>query len=402
MQVEGKMERSRTMKVTQRNMSKLCLAIAFAWLAPQWLSGQDESPYMRIKINTWVTSLTAINDSGMVVGKCLAPPDYFYEYAMQLTPQIKGSTIQYPRADIKMFTEIVDNRPFNLNNKGQVVGQTRSPISRATLWLQDGKEVDLGVTPFGTPSHAYDINEAGMVVVKNLASGECFVVVPNDANGDRHADTWFLDTDGNEINDLLYPVAQDLTPCSINEAGQIVFSEGVLLSPENVNIEGAGNPWYSDKNGDGVNDRLHVLISLGGTTIAHDINEAGQIVGSSGGQAVMWEFTDGVETMTQLGLPTPQAENVTAIAINNTGQIVGTYSIKQGKRIEGFLFHAGTMHRLDNLMADNSVMRPSEIGINNKGWIIEHWPNVASAVAIPAEQLETITKRLVSNKGTQQ
>jgi probable HAF family extracellular repeat protein len=340
--------------------------------------------YRRTKIDTWVTALNAINDSGTVVGRCLAPPDYFYEYGLRLTPRIKGTVIQYPPADIKMFTEINGNRPFSLNNRGLVAGQTCRPICRATLWLENGvTEVDLGVGILGIASHAYDISDTGLVLLKNHTTTICYVVVPEDTNSDGIGDTWFTDIDGNGINDLLDPVAASLTPGAINDAGRIVFTEGILLIPDYDDTDGDLNPWFADTNADGINDLLYALPAFDEPIEARDINNAGQVVGRSGGRPVLWEFIDGVATITDLGLPGPGTEIAVATAINDAGQIVGIASAQEGKYREGFLVHEGTIYRLDDLMADDSVMHPDDIDINNRGWIIEYGQQLFSSVAIP-------------------
>src|SRR5262249_28092674 len=92
---------------------------------------------------------------------------------------------------------------------------------------------------------------------------------------------------------------------AINDGGQVVgmsyTSTGALraflLTPEDSDGNGTPDRWFRDTNGDGANDLMRNLGTLGGTnpaSLARDVNNLGQVVGqsssnTSNGGAFLWE-----------------------------------------------------------------------------------------------------------------
>src|SRR5687767_3877106 len=76
------------------------------------------------------------------------------------------------------------------------------------------------------------------------------------------------------------------TALGINDAGQIagfsVTGDGAnhafLLTPEDTDSNGAPDRWFRDNSSDGKND---LMLDLGPNSVANDVNNAGQVVGSN-------------------------------------------------------------------------------------------------------------------------
>jgi probable HAF family extracellular repeat protein len=171
--------------------------------------------------------------------------------------------------------------------------------------------IDLG-TLGGNESTAYSINNTGQIV--GIAEYTEFY---------GHATLFDPTGDGNNIDlgTLGGIYISSSTATSINDVGQIVgYSRGFFRGG------GAPPPAHAtlfDPNGTFNNIVLH---ALGGSSFAHSINNAGQIVGSAGG-AVLFDPT-GAGNNVELG--TLGGRRSEAFSINDTGQIVGGAENDQG------------------------------------------------------------------------
>ena len=214
-----------------------------------------------------------------------------------------------------------------LNELGQVAGYstTATAAVHAFLWTPGQGMLDLGTLPGGTSSIARGINDLGQVV------GEAGIPpCPPCAQPEKHAFLWTpgqgmgMQDLGTLRQDLRSTIAYD-----INNAGQVVgraFTANTQISPPT-------DPEYFSRAflwapGQGMRD----LGDLGGGhSIAYAINDAGQVVGRSWlsrfiegyGQPYSAFVWTADQGMHGLGTLTPGPSASAAYGINEAGQVVG-------------------------------------------------------------------------------
>lgn len=278
----------------------------------------------------------AINNAGQVVGGSF-PAGASSQHPFLWDP-INGMQ------DLGVLREVpntvIPSAALGINSQGVIVGQAAVDFLRVHAFLyQDGVLTDLaalaGLDPHN--SAAYGINDAGQAV------GYAFF-----ANGQEHAFFW----DGTNP-------AQDLGTFG----GSISFAYGINSSGQVVGRATFDGDESEDAflwdNKNGLQD-LH----LGGS--ANAINDAGQIVGCSGGA-----FLYSAGTVTHLGA-LPGFPLSTALAINNVGQITG-YATNGRDELHdhAFVYADGTLADLNDLIPPGTGLTISQAtGINDAGQIV--------------------------------
>jgi len=221
---------------------------------------------------------------------------------------------------------ISSTRGYGINNSGQVVGVSSTTQGERAFYWANGAIQNLGTLPGGSSvnnnddgSRALAINDSGQVV------------------------GWSVYNQGNETNGYLWEdgVLTDLgqrEALGINNSGQIVG-------------------WGSNGVGSVIwNNGSSVEIGDG---YARDINDNGQVTGTSlltGQTAYLWE--NGQRTLLGGLDGSPSSD---AFAINNSGNIVGDSSG------EAFYWSSGSMQSLDPFGLVNSS---SAWDINDSNFIV--------------------------------
>lgn len=292
---------------------------------------------------------------------------------------------------------------FALNDSRRVAGYsyvTPSFDRHAFLW-QKGQIQDLGVLPGGSYSWGTDINEAGqvcghgddaygfqqLILYRNGAlealgspglGGEArgmndlteIAGYYVDYNFDIQALYWSDATgfvDLTQATSASQGMAED-----VNGHTQVVgWSHGVPCGGPSGFIGPRGTLWENPGTGWTATD----LGTLGAACFSHafDINEAGQVVGESGGigtgTAVLWQKSSTGAWQIQ-GLGTFGGSSSRADAINNRGQVVGQAQIPGGV-YHAFLWQCGSLIDLNSrIPAGSGWVLTAATGINDLGEIV--------------------------------
>jgi len=314
--------------------------------------------------------------------------------------------VYYSMVDLNQLNNINYSYAYGLNVRGQVVGNFLNTQGEQHAYLFDGWIMhDLG-TLGGHFSIAYDINTPGQVVgdsltgetdeigwvhqafrsdgfsMQGMGSKWCSANAVNNAgqavgerliaSGAHHATLYknLIITDLGTLDGL------SSFALGINNHGQVVGKADSFVIETGQHATHAF--FYSD-------GQMHDLGSLGyacmvdnnGTTdcyersVANDINNRGQIAGHSttlNGPQHAFLVTKG--TMVDLG--TLGGWQSWAIAINGSGQVVGTSMNQNDTAYHAFLYDQGTMYDLNQLIiepADHPIMWGAQ-DINNFGQIV--------------------------------
>ncbi|CAH0354299.1 hypothetical protein AQB9606_03645 [Aquabacterium sp. CECT 9606] len=206
-----------------------------------------------------------------------------------------------------------------------------------------------------------DINDESQAESINL-SGQ--IVGTGSVSGTAHALVWQSHSAQAAILPSVGGAHLGSSASAINDAGLVVGRSEMDFS------QGRATLWTS-----GVPTDLGVLHEGDGSA-AFDINNAGQIIGDSGGHAVRWDNGN----ITELGL---LAGSVSGAAgdINNLGQIVGS-SYKGGQAV-ATLWDGQSVIDLNQYAEGSEWVLVNAVGINDQGWVVGNAQHVVSGVSRP-------------------
>lgn len=234
---------------------------------------------------------------------------------------------------------------FAINDNGAVVGTAAFSGAMRGFIMDEFGTTALDPLPGGDYSRAEGINNAGQIV------GEA-----SPGYNIGHAALWQKDPTTN-----LYTVT-DLEPLSggakseaigINSAGQIF---GYINDHSTVVI------WQ--------NDDQHTRIVVGSGDV-FGINDRGQIVGTAGNHAMLWQIDPGTGLYTRIDLGTLPGGNISwAQSINASGQIVGTSATVGNNVHHAVLWQNDDNHTIVDLGSVPDAMDTYGTWINDAGVIL--------------------------------
>jgi probable HAF family extracellular repeat protein len=329
----------------QRDISRVqfVLAAAVIWLAVPniMLAAQYTVTDLGVLPNyTFESGATAINNAGQVVG--------FSVTSSQVVHAFLYSNGQMQ--DLGAFPGDTYTLANGINNNGQVVGWSAhdnffdEQINTAFLY-SNSSMATLGTFQGAAVSQATAINDSGTIAGWS-ATGS--------------AESGFLYNNGNTTYLGMLSGAAAI-PLGINNSGQAVGTTD--------NGSGLGRAFiYSGGN-------LSAISPLPGYTLgqANAINNAGQVVGFSYNEYTLnfSAFLYSNNTLTNLGTLGGNAYGYQATSINDSGQIVGTATADNDSPVGGFLYEAGAMEYLNDLIPSNSGWNlESATSINDRGQIV--------------------------------
>jgi probable HAF family extracellular repeat protein len=297
-----------------------------------------------------ILTATGINDAGQVVGT----------YNNPIAPNTQRAYITGPNGIGLTDTGglATSNKPLSwaqaVNNAGQVVGFANSssdpllPVHAFMTGPNGAGMIDVNPQA-GIISYAIAINEAGQVAGYFMGfdgSHSAFITGPNGVGGT-----------------VLSSLGSGNTVAGgINEAGQVAGSS--------IASDGLSHAFITGPNGVGITD----IGTPGVTSIADDINDAGQVIGSYKVNGEWRPFITGPNGIGMIDLGTLGGAGGMAFAANNAGEVVGGANIADGHS-RAFVTDANGANITDlntlliAVLADGSYLS-NAYGINASGQII--------------------------------
>lgn len=343
----------------------------YSWSAPNWEGSKEQNPSV-VPAATTTYTLTVTDSS-------FPPVTTSDTVTVTLSPR---ENLQYTIVDLGSLSKN-GSFPSALNDAGQVVGfYFNDAFEKRAFLYGAGTMTDLG-TLGGRESTAVDLNNAGQIV------GQATTV-----DGEWHAFLWDA---VNGMQDLGTLGGKNSIGNAINESGQIVGSsdsgtttqaftfDGVLSDSGtldsffsesyDVNDQGqivgmilsSGNPQAFV-----IEDEILTELDLRllAASRAWVINNSGMIGGHS------WDTSDYVSFLhvcgTTITLGNLDGFGQTSVwGINDAGQMVGSVSSSTAADFNAFIYTAGQLHNLNDLLPDGTSWETLTVafGVNASGQI---------------------------------
>ncbi|MHC4155444.1 MAG: hypothetical protein ACYST6_11060 [Planctomycetota bacterium] len=256
--------------------------------------------------------------------------------------------------------------PYSINDKGEVVGtfgegtSRPEPTSRRSFLYKDGNMID---TSLDDDCEGMSINNLSDMFI--WAGNRGYIVK---TDGSRISiDFW-----GKSMNDNNWVVGREYI--YNGDTGETIH-KGAWYHFKSINNDNIAVGYYPCYPGPQKafkyeGDVMTFLDSLGGHSAAMDINNKGQIVGSSseigGTYACLWE-NDEISKLPELEDSRHWSRTY---SINELGEIVGMARCSTG--YNAVLYKGSGVINLNTFIRENSEWRLLEhaVGINNEGYII--------------------------------
>ena len=210
-----------------------------------------------------------------------------------------------------------------INDRGDVAGQRGARTAIAAVWDKNGVATDLTGLPDSFHNTAHDVNNAGQAVGVSIVSFQ----------GASHGRPVVWDKNGRPSElPLLTDAGGGGGAWAINSKGTIVGGVhedvpapwGGFMSGPDIAVV-----WTPKPGGGYTITRLAGLPGMEAESHrATDINDAGQVVGIAGNQAVTWDKNGTITALPNL----PGSTLTTAEGINNSGVIVGMAVLENGQQ----------------------------------------------------------------------
>jgi len=247
-----------------------------------------------------------------------------------------------------------------ISDTGFIVGQSENV---AVLWWIDDSGIVQGPINLVGPgaSWAVDVNDDGLVAIDTPM--DAYLIVPEDTNEDGIPDCWFLDIDGDGVNDLLRYLGylddkhKGSDAAALNEVGQVTGESMVSkkrgtampnflmhayrITPEDTDGDGVPDLWNREHRRDGTNELMEDLGTIKAFenncnygSFGNDLNDAGKVVGKSVPNcraiAVLFDDGDIIKLIDVIPEDAGWSELLEATSINNDDQIAGYGRLDDG------------------------------------------------------------------------
>jgi probable HAF family extracellular repeat protein len=228
---------------------------------------------------------------------------------------------------------------YAINDAGEIVGYSYSsgPMAvqeRAVVWAKNAAG-NYVVNDLGIQGQASGINSRGEVALQN------YLIEPVTINGSL---VWYLDLNGDGINDLLTPIGPPtISASAINDDVQILAGNDV------IQYDGAGN---------------EIITTLPNGGFACAINDYGEVAGADeNSQATIWQIDTRGNILATDTLPMLRGYSISsALGIDSQGRAVG-YSA---------YFHAYQLREHATLWTSPSDP-PIDLGVLQVGGTSQAW-----------------------------